>query len=123
METKFIKQIDLQRNGVLVEVTVVQVIEHGTNEKGEPQREIWFIKNEELDGIDQKRLLNVLQKSAKVNDFQPLYETLAQVTLGNGQNALEYFHQYVRILYPSGAIERPKLGRAGGLSPLGSEYA
>lgn len=123
METKFIKRLDLARNGVLTEVTVVKVVEHGLNDDGNPQREIWFIRNDELDAIDQKRLLNVLQRSAKVNDFQPLYETLSQVTLGNGQNALDYFHQYVRILYPSGAIERPRAGRSGGISPLGSEYA
>lgn len=123
MKTKFIKQLDLANNGVLTEVTIVKVVERGTDAEGKPQREIWFIKNEELDTIDQKRLLNVLQRSAKVNDFQPLYETLAQVTLGNGQNALDYFHQYVRIRYPSGAIERPRAGRTGGVAPLGSNYA
>jgi hypothetical protein len=83
----------------------------GTDEDGKTQYEIWFIKNDELDPIDKQRLLEVLQKSARVNDFQPLYETLADVTLGNGQNALDYFHQYVKVLYPSGVIQRPKLGR------------
>jgi hypothetical protein len=123
METKFIKKMELTNNGVLTEVTVVRVVEHGNDQEGNPQREIWFIRNDELDAIDQKRLLSVLQRSAKVNDFQPLYETLAQVTLGNGANALDYFHQYVRIKYPSGAIERPRLGRSGGIAPLGSDYA
>ena len=75
------------------------------------QHEIWFIKNDELDSIDKARLLEVLQKSAKVEDFQPLYETLADVTLRNGENALDYFHQYVKILYPSGVIERPRRGK------------
>lgn len=111
METKYIKNLDLNRNGVAVEVTVVNALIVGTDEKGTPQHEIWFIKNDELDPIDKQRLLEVLQKSARVNDFQPLYETLADVTLGNGVNALDYFHQYVKVLYPSGVIQRPKLGR------------
>jgi hypothetical protein len=110
MDTRFIKKLDLNRNGVAVEVTLVNSIEVGTDEKGVPQYELWFIRNDELDAIDRTRLLEVLQKSARVNDFQPLYETLADVTLGNGMNALDYFHQYVKVLYPSGVIQRPKLG-------------
>lgn len=112
METRFIKNLDLNRNGVGIEVTIVNSINVGQDEHGNPQYEIWFIKNDELDPIDKQRLLEVLQKSARVNDFQPLYETLADVTLGNGQNALDYFHQYVKVQYPSGIIQRPKLGRS-----------
>ena len=111
METKFIKNIDLYRNGIAVEVTLVKTVEHGKDENGNIQYELWFIRNDELDMIDRQRLLEVLQKSAKVGDFQPLYETLADVTLGNGENALDYFHQYVKVLYPSGQIQRPRLGR------------
>jgi hypothetical protein len=111
METRFIKVLDLKRNGVGVEVTVLKAIDVGADEKGNMQREIWYIKNDELDSIDKIRLLEVLQKSAKVHDFQPLYETLADVTLRNGCNALDYFHQYVKILYPSGTIERPRQGK------------
>jgi hypothetical protein len=112
METRFIKNLDLKRNGVTTEVTIINLIEVGDDEDGNAAHEIWFIKNDELDNIDRQRLLEVLQKSARVNDFQPLYETLADVTLGNGENALDYFHQYVKVLYPSGVIQRPKLGRA-----------
>jgi hypothetical protein len=111
METRFIKMLDLKRNGVAVEVTVLKAIDIGNDENGNMTREIWYIKNDELDNIDKVRLLEVLQKSAKVQDFQPLYETLAEVTLRNGCNALDYFHQYVKILYPSGTIERPKQGK------------
>lgn len=111
METRFIKKLDLNRNGVAIEVTVLQNVDHGKDEDGNPQHEVWFIRNDELDMIDRQRLLEVLQKSARVQDFQPLYETLADVTLGNGMNALDYFHQYVKVLYPSGVIQRPKLGR------------
>lgn len=111
MDTRFIKMLDLKRNGVGVEVTLVNTIEVGLDERGEMAHEIWFIKNDELDNIDRQRLLEVLNKSAKVQDFQPLYETLADVTLRNGENALDYFHQYVKILYPSGVIERPRQGK------------
>ena len=111
METRFIKQLDLKKNGVAVEVTVLQAIEVGKDENGKMLYEVWFIKNDELDSIDKARLLEVLQKSAKVHDFQPLYATLAEVTLRNGCNALDYFHQYVKILYPSGTIERPRQGK------------
>lgn len=110
METKFIKYLDLQRNGIGVEVTVVKAVEVGRDAKDNPEYEIWFIKNEDLDSIDSDRLLEILQKSARVKDFQPLYETMAEVTLGNGVNALDYFHQYVKVLYPSGKIGKPKKG-------------
>lgn len=111
MDTRFIKNLDLQRNGVATEVTIMRKIEHGNDEDGKMQHELWFIRNDELDGIDRTRLLEILQKSARVNDFQELYFTMAEVTLGNGLNALDYFHQYVKILYPSGKIMRPKEGR------------
>lgn len=116
METKFIKYIDLYKNGVAVEVTLLKSVEYGKDEDGNMQYELWYIRNDELDQIDRTRLLEVLQKSAKVKDFQPLYETLADVTLGNGENALDYFHQYVKILYPSGQIQRPRLGRTAAVS-------
>lgn len=111
METRFIKNLDLNRNGVAVEVTLINSIPAGVDENDEEQFEIWFIRNDELDVIDKQRLLEVLNKSARVGDFQPLYETLADVTLGNGVNALDYFHQYVKVLYPSGVIQRPKQGQ------------
>lgn len=110
METRFIKKLDLKRNGVAVEVTIVKAVPVGNDGKGNEEYEYWFIRNDELDEIDRVRLLEILQKSARVNDFQPLYETLADVTLGNGVNALDYFHQYVKVLYPSGVIQRPKRG-------------
>jgi hypothetical protein len=112
METKYIKKLDLNRNGIGIEVTIVNAIDVGQNENGDPEYEIWFIKNDELDNIDKQRLLEILTKSARVHDFQPLYETMADITLGNGENALDYFHQYVKVLYPSGIIQKPKLGRA-----------
>ena len=111
METRFIKRLDLNRNGVAVEVTILQSIDRGLDAEKNQQTEVWFIRNDELDLIDKQRLLEVLQKSARVNDFQPLYETMSDVTLGNGMNALDYFHQYVKVLYPSGVIQRPKLGQ------------
>jgi len=112
METKFIKNLDLQRNGVATEVTIMRKIEHGKDDDNKMQYELWFIRNDELDAIDRTRLLEILQKSARVKDFQELYFTMAEVTLGNGMNALDYFHQYVKILYPSGKIMRPKEGRS-----------
>ena len=38
---------------------------------------------------------------------------LAQHTLGNGMNALDYFHQLVKIITPSGTILDPKQGVVG----------
>lgn len=120
MKTKFIKRLDLKRNGVLVEVTLINAIRVGENERREPVYEVWFIKNDELDSIDRRRLLDVLNKSARIDDARPLYETMAEITLGNGTNALDYFHQYVKVLYPSGVIQRPRMGHRANLNP--SEY-
>lgn len=118
-KTKFVKYLDLRKNGVKEEVTVVNVKEYQVD--GEKKHEIWFIRNDQLDNIDRRRLLEVLKKSAQISDVRPLYETMSEITLRNGVNALEYFNQYVKILYPSGHIERPKQGRVGSGTPL-SQY-
>jgi hypothetical protein len=42
---------------------------------------------------------------------------MSQVTLGNGANALDYFHQYVKVLTPGGAVINPTVGRIGAVQP------
>jgi hypothetical protein len=43
-----------------------------------------------------------------------LYDLMAQKTLGNGMNALAYFHQLVRQLTPNGKVMDPRSGQMGG---------
>lgn len=97
-----VEWIDLENNGQLIEVAVVKRDQIGN---------IYFIALHSLDIIDKRRIAGILsnRNAASVE----LYELLSQITLGNGVNALEYFHQLVKVRTPSGHVARPQVGRIG----------
>ena len=94
--------VDLQDNGTLIEVAVVRKDEQGN---------IYFFELNKLDAIDRQRIFNIITKR-HAGQFQ-LWDLLAQHTLGNGMNALDYFHQLVKVITPSGTIIDPKSGVMG----------
>jgi hypothetical protein len=94
--------IDLHNNGMAVECCVVKRDTGGNT---------FFIQLNKLDEIDLSRLLNIL-RNRNANNFE-LWDLMSQVTLGNGINALNYFHQVVEVLSPSGQITRPTAGQTG----------
>lgn len=94
--------MDLAGNGTLTEVAVVK-------EDGEGN--VYYFETNKLDAIDRQRLFNILTKR-HAGQFQ-LWDLLSQHTLGNGVNALTYFHQLVKILTPTGTIIDPKSGVVG----------
>ena len=98
-----VEWVDLDGNGVAVEVVVVKR-DKGTND-------LYFIKTEELDDIDRRRLTTILQKR-DAGKYE-LWDLLDNSTLGNGENALEFFHQLVRVRTDSGQILIPGAGRHG----------
>ena len=97
-----VKWVDLQDNGTLTEVAVV---------KQDAENNTYFFELNKLDSIDRQRFFNIITKRHAGN-FQ-LWDLLNQHTLGNGINALDYFHQLVKILTPSGTVIDPKAGVAG----------
>lgn len=97
-----IEWLDLQNNGVLTECAVMKRDGNGN---------IYFFPVTSLDSVDKQRLRNILT-GRNARNF-PLWDLMQQVTLGNGVNALEYFHQLVKVLTPNGQIIDATAGRVG----------
>ena len=94
--------LDLSNNGTLTEAAVVREDQNGN---------VYFFELNKLDGIDRQRFFNIITKR-HAGQF-PLWDLLSQHTLGNGMNALDYFHQMVKIQTSSGSIIDPKSGVVG----------
>ena len=94
--------IDLKNNGLVEQVAVIKEDTNG---------DIYYIAINELDDIDRERLTRIL-KLPNANSY-PLYELMSHHTLQNGQNALEFFHQLVKIRTNSGHIIPVGSGRMG----------
>lgn len=110
-----VEWVDLQNNGTLTEVAVV---------KKDAQDNLYFFELNKLDAIDRQRLFNIITKMH--SDKFELWDALSQHTLGNGMNALTYFHQLVKILTPSGSVIDPKAGVVGvraGIKPSEADAA
>lgn len=94
--------VDLAGKGVWTEVAIMSIDQGGS---------LHFFPLSALDRIDRQRLFNII--TSRVAGSFPLYELCAQVTLGNGVNALTYFQQLVRVLTPSGQVIEPRIGQRG----------
>jgi hypothetical protein len=97
-----VKWVDLAGAGTLTEVAVVK-------EDGEGNT--YFFELGKLDAIDRQRIFKIITKR-HADKFQ-LWDLLSQHTLGNGMNALNYFHQLVKILTPAGRVIDPRAGVVG----------
>lgn len=96
------RAMDIYGNGIGYNVLII---------KEDPNGDVYFIKEEELDEIDKKRMASILNRRDANNS--PLWDVMDQVTLKNGVNALEYFHQLVKIRTSSGQIISPSTSRRG----------
>lgn len=97
-----VEWIDLEGKGVLTECAIM---------KKSPDGDIYFFALSSLDAIDKQRLFNILtNRNAHMYE---LWDLMSQVTLGNGINALTYFHQLVQVVTPSGHVMNPSAGRVG----------
>jgi len=93
--------VDLEGRGILTEIAIMANHAQGLS----------FIKLNSLDTIDKQRLLRIIgNRNVHLYD---LWDLMSNITLGNGANALEYFHQYVKVLTPSGEVISPTAGRMG----------
>lgn len=97
-----IEWVDIRQNGVMVECAIMKIDANGNR---------YYFEVGPLDGIDKRRLLKIIT-NRNANSF-PLWDLMSQITLNNGVNALEYFHQLVRVLTPSGQIINPRSGETG----------
>lgn len=97
-----IKWVDLKNNNVLVECAILKEDGFGN---------IYYIEVPNLDSIDKQRLVRIITNRNSKN-FE-LWDLMSQITLNNGMNALEYFHQVVKVITPTGVIMNPRVGAVG----------
>lgn len=97
-----IKWVDLQDTGVLTEVAVMKKDNTGN---------LFYFEVASLDDIDKRRLAKIV--SSRSAPQMELYDLMSGITLNNGCNALEYFHQLVKVRTPKGVIMKPQLGKVG----------
>lgn len=97
-----IYHIDIKNDGVFVECAVMKKDVNGN---------VFYFPISSLDSIDRRRLVKILNNRNAAT--MELWDLMDQVTLNNGTNALQYFHQLVNMLTPSGREIRPQSGRTG----------
>lgn len=97
--------IDLHNDGILHECAILKRNQDGS---------ILFFPINSLDDIDRRRLSGILM-DRNASAFE-LWDLMAQKTLGNGVNALAYFHQLVKVLAANGKILDPRSGQVGAVS-------
>lgn len=98
-----VEWIDLRLNGIQEEIIVMS--------KNQNNGDIFFIAIQDLDQIDKMRMLKVLKK--KDAHKYPLWDLLSNETLKNGMNALDFFHQLVKIRTVTGKIIPVGAGKMG----------
>ena len=99
---RHIEWIELHGDAVLHECAVM---------RRDGQGNILYLEINNLDDVDKRRLVDILM--SRNADKMELWELCEQKTLGNGQNALKYFHQLVKIMTPGGKIIDPRAGVMG----------
>jgi hypothetical protein len=104
MKSKYphIEWINLNNEGTLTECAVM---------KRDTLGNTFFIKLDSLDMIDKNRLFKIVtNRNAEVYE---LWDLMSNVTLGNGVNALTYFHQLAKVITSSGKIMNPSNSEIG----------
>jgi hypothetical protein len=103
MSLPHVTLIDLFNNGIDYEVIVLKQNKHNGD--------TFFIRTDYLDDIDRNRAGMILSRRDAAR--YEAWDLFAQITLANGVNALEYFHQFVKVKTRSGEIMAPNLYRTG----------
>lgn len=98
-----IEYVDLDNNGIAVEIVAIK------RDKG--NGDLFYIPVHELDSVDRSRIVSILRKRDAAR--YEMWDLLHNTTLGNGENALEYFHQLVKVKTASGQTLTPGMGRTG----------
>jgi len=98
-----IEWVDLDGNGVAQEIVVMK--------RDPASKDLYYIKIADMDEIDRNRLVHILQ--GRDSGRHELWDVLHNTTLANGENALEFFHQMVKVQTRSGVTMLPGVGRHG----------
>ncbi|TFG96681.1 hypothetical protein E4H12_10495 [Candidatus Thorarchaeota archaeon] len=101
-EYPHIEWLELHGDGMLHECAIM---------KRDNLDNVFFFPVNHLDEIDRRRLAQMLA-DRNASNFQ-LWDLMSQKTLGNGMNALAYFHQLVKVLTPIGKVLDPRSGVMG----------
>lgn len=113
---------DLLDDGRLREVALVKM----DRNEDKTVRSVYYIDIALLDNIDKGRLKAIVTNTH--SDKYELWDLLAQNTLSNGKNALDYFHQLTRVVHGQGAVNTGFQGGLAGIKPeagmiIGSEFS
>lgn len=93
---------DVDDSGLLKEILLVKKAKDGT---------VYYVDINTLHPIDKSRIKKIV--SSQHADKYECYELLAQATLSNGVNALDFFHSNnVKIKRPKGALAATNQGLA-----------
>lgn len=97
-EFPHVKWIEL-KPGKLTECAILKEDQYGN---------LFYFEIPKLDNTDKRRLFKLLtNRHAKSME---LWDLMSNHTLGNGMNALTYFHQLVKVVTPDGVITDPRMG-------------
>lgn len=107
-EYPHIEWLELYSDGIMHECAVMKRDRTGN---------VMFIRTNDLDAIDKRRLAGILM-DRNARNFE-LWDLMANKTLGNGMNALAYFNQLVKLITPNGKVMDPKSGQIG-VAPSGT---
>lgn len=91
--------IDIEGDGVYTECAVLKKDNIGN---------IFYFPLNALDGIDKRRLAKIVQ-NRNAQHFE-LWDLMSNITLNNGVNALDYFHQLTTMLTPGNRKMKPQQG-------------
>lgn len=94
--------IELYNDGKMHECAVLRTDNLGN---------VFFFPINSLDDTDRRRLAQLLA-DRNAGNFE-LWDLMSQRTLGNGMNALTYFHQLVKVITPNGKVMDPQSGVMG----------
>ena len=98
-----IAAVDLYGKQIATEIAVMAIDQRNGD--------LYFIRLDHLDPIDIKRLGQIIRTRDSAR--YTLWDLMSQKPLPNGMNALEFFHQFVKVRTISGEIVSP--GQARGL--------
>lgn len=96
--------VDINDDGQLREVAVVKEEANGT---------LYYVDIMSLDNFDKGRLKKIVTNQHA--DKYPLWELMAQETLSNGKNGLDYFHQLVKVKHGKNHVNTSMGGGLGGV--------
>lgn len=102
-EYPHIEWIELYGDGIMHECAIMK--------RDFASGNVLFFRTNDLDQIDKRRLAGILMDRNARN--LELWDLMANKTLGNGVNALQYFNQLVKQLTPNGKVIDPRAGQIG----------